>query len=286
MADDKPFVKREIKNSVFCNLFEDPENQLKLYRYLHPDDTTVVVGDFTTVTIENIFTDQMYNDLGFTVKDRLLVLVEAQATWSINIIPRIIMYYAETLNNYITQTDQNKYGRKKLSIPKPEFYVVYTGTDNKKVKEAYSLAAEFFEGDDSFIDVNVRILKADEEKRDIVTQYIIFTQILAEQEMQYGRSEQAIQETIRICKARNVLKEYLEKREKEVITIMMSLFNQEEAVKAYGKEVAAEAADNTKKENAINMIRGGKLSDADIAQYSGLTISQVQKLREQELVSA
>ncbi len=40
-------------------------------------------------------------------------------------------------------------------------------------------------------------------------------------------TEQAIKETIKICKDRNVLKEYLEHRETEVVMIMMSLFDDE-----------------------------------------------------------
>ena len=38
-------------------------------------------------------------------------------------------------------------------------------------------------------------------------------------------TQKAVTETIRICKDRNVLKEYLLEREKEVVTIMMSLFD-------------------------------------------------------------
>ena len=40
-------------------------------------------------------------------------------------------------------------------------------------------------------------------------------------------------ETIRICKDRNVLKEYLESRENEVVNIMMTLFDEETIMKNY-----------------------------------------------------
>lgn len=39
----------------------------------------------------------------------------------------------------------------------------------------------------------------------------------------------AVTKTIRICKDRNVLKEYLLEREKEVVTIMVSLLDEEHA---------------------------------------------------------
>ena len=40
---------------------------------------------------------------------------------------------------------------------------------------------------------------------------------------QYGRSREAVTETIRICKDRDVLRKFLAGREKEVISIMMAL---------------------------------------------------------------
>ncbi len=45
-----------------------------------------------------------------------------------------------------------------------------------------------------------------------------------------------ILETIHICKDEDVLAEYLKDREKEVVDIMMTLFEQEYAVERYGDE--------------------------------------------------
>ena len=47
------------------------------------------------------------------------------------------------------------------------------------------------------------------------------------------QNEKEILETIHICKDRNVLREYLESREKEVVDIMMVLYDQEEAIQMY-----------------------------------------------------
>ena len=54
------------------------------------------------------------------------------------------------------------------------------------------------------------------ETDDIIGEYVTFTKAYNEQCKIRGRTEQAVRETIRICKDRNVLKEYLESREKEV----------------------------------------------------------------------
>ena len=74
------------------------------------------------------------------------------------------------------------------------------------------------------------------ETDDIIGQYIIFCHVMDEQIKKYGRVREAALETIRICRDRNVLKKYLKEREKEVVNIMIELFNQELAVKEYGDE--------------------------------------------------
>ena len=53
------------------------------------------------VTIVNVLTDQIYNDLGFTVGNRLMILVEAQSTWSENIIVRALLHLAESDRDHL-----------------------------------------------------------------------------------------------------------------------------------------------------------------------------------------
>lgn len=258
MADEIRKVKRNVKDTVFSKLFEDPENQLALYQFLHPEDASVTVDDFKTVTIENVLLDQMYNDLGFTVRNRLLLLTEAQSTWSLNIIPRILMYYGESLNDYIHSTEQNVYRRRKIRIPKPEFYVIYTGTGKNEVEKIYTLAEEYFGGDDSFINIKVRILQA-ADNNSIVTQYIRFTQILAEQERIHKRVPEAIRQTIKVCKDKDILKKFFEEHEQEVIDIMATLYKDEELNKAYERDRDIQII--------IGAYRDAKLTDDQIMEY-------------------
>ncbi len=58
----------------------------------------------------------------------------------------------------------------------------------------------------------------------------------------YSHTHQAITETVRICKDKNVLREYLEGRESEVASIMMKLFDDEEILDMYVKNQRQEAA--------------------------------------------
>lgn len=271
-------AKRTAKDSVFCDLFDEPEYQLKLYKLLHPEDEKAAVSDFTTVTLSDILTDQPYNDLGFIIHDKLLFLVEAQSTWSINIIPRILMYLAQTLKDRIVEKKENVYSSKKIDFPKPEFYVVYTG--NKNVNDAYSLAGEFFDGDSSFIDIKVKALRGSKGRKDIITQYVTFTKILDDQIKKLGRTEKAIKETIRICKDEDILREYLSKREEEVISIMTTLFSQEDATKAYvyqeKEESRKEGQDAQAKKTALNLSKAG-MSPQQIAKAIDYSVEKVEE---------
>ena len=72
-------AKRTAKNSVFIDLFRDKRNLLELYKTLHPEDNTATEDSLTDVTIENVLTDNLYNDLGFIVNNKLMILIEAQS---------------------------------------------------------------------------------------------------------------------------------------------------------------------------------------------------------------
>ena len=232
-------AKATVKDSIFRDLFSDKKYDLQIYQALHPDDKGATEDDIDHVTIDNVITNQMYNDLGMTVRGMLLILLEAQSTWTVNIIIRILLYLAHTWQRYIEETKQNQYGSKKLAVPRPEFYVIYTG-DRKDGPEWITLSEEFFDGNADFLEVKVRVLYGKEGQKDIISQYVDFTKVYNSQVKLYGRTEKAILETIRICRDRGILKEYLESREKEVISIMKSLFDQEKIMEQYIGELMEE----------------------------------------------
>ena len=177
--------------------------------------------------------------------DRLIILVEAQSTWSPNILIRSLLYVATTYQNYINERNLDVYSSKKISIPKPELYVIYTGEHKERPKEMI-LSEEFFpDMEDISLDVKVKMIYGDNED-DIIGQYVIFTKVYDEQRKLYGRTRKAIEETIRICKEKNVLKEYLESREGEVVTMMMTLFDEEQIARNHDAAIYREA---TKKAN-------------------------------------
>ena len=282
--EQKKVMKRTVKDSVFTDLFQNKKYLLQLYKALHPEDH-VTEDDLTDVTIKNVLTDNIYNDLGFVVEDRLMIFVEAQSSvWTVNIIVRALMYLVQTWHDYFERTKQNLYKSKKVQMPIPEIYVIFTGERKTRPSEI-SLAQEFFAGKECGIDVKVKMIY-DGKEGDIINQYVLFTKICNEQMKKHGRTRKAVTEAIRICKDRDVLREYLSNRESEVADIMMVLYDEEEIMRSYvesevheaTQKATQEARFNEKIETAKRMLNDGALSLDKVAEFSNLPIEVIERL--------
>lgn len=149
------------------------------------------------------------------------------------------MYLAQTYQEYIESTKQNVYSSKKVALPEAELYVIYIG-DHMKKPEYICLSEEFFGGRKCAVEVKVK-MTYNGEKGDIISQYVTFTRIYNEQIHKLGRTREAVLETIRICTEQDVLKEYLENRKKEVVDIMITLFDDDYIYRTYFESVIREA---------------------------------------------
>ena len=121
--------------------------------------------------------NDIYNDLGFIVnsggKVRYIILVEAQSRWTDNITLRMLLYITETYHRYLKETEQSEHVEKKVSLPKPDMYVVYTGSKN--VSDEVSFSRTYFDGD-SPLDLRVKVLKKP-GKDTLHGQYIGFSRV-------------------------------------------------------------------------------------------------------------
>lgn len=132
---------RNYQDSVFSKLFSNEEAALELYNALSGTN----YGPETKIritTLENVLFLEKYNDLSFTVEDRIIVMAEHQSTISPNIPLRLLGYSTDTYTKII-DTDR-LYSSTQIKLPTPVFYVFYTGNEPWNVK-TLSLA-------DSFID--------------------------------------------------------------------------------------------------------------------------------------
>lgn len=271
-------MRRTAKDSVFADLFSDPKYLLQLYQALHPEDAAASEKDITDVTIKEVLADHQYNDLGFLVGNTLLVLLEAQSTWSPNIVIRILMYLMRTYSDYCTKNGLDLYSGSRVELPKPELYVIYTGERRDK-PEYLTLKDGIFGGQDVCVDARVKVIY-DGRHGDIIHQYVTFAKVATEQAKKYDWSHKAVEETIRICMDENVLAEYLQERRVEVMDIMTALFDQEEVTRRYHarirREIKAEMEAKVKA-NARAMLADG-VPVANVAKWTGLDVKEVEAL--------
>lgn len=252
MAD----MKYTAKDSVFSFIFRQPENTRRLYLTLHPEDVDVTEADCKLVTLEHILTNGMTNDLGFQVRDKLILLVEAQSKFSINIALRMLLYLAATYKEYVEEQKLDLYGSKPVSIPRPELYMVYTGAP-RQLPEILRLS-DMYDGPGG-AEIEIKVLK-DTGAGNIVDQYIRFCEVSDEQRKQYGYTMKAVEETLRICCEENILMPFLASRQKEVQDIMVTLFNQERVTEIHEYNLVKDAKREGRIETAKNLMDALNLS--------------------------
>ena len=274
-----------LKDSLFIDLFSDKMRLIQLYKSLIDDQRQINPEDIEILTIQNIILRGIYNDLGFRVKDEIIILMEAQTTYTTNIVLRILFYLSETLKNYIIDSSENKnlnelYNTKPRIIPKIKLFVVYTG-DKAMQDHDLHLKDVMVENDIiSDIYMKVRVLCTG-NKSSILGQYILFTQIYSKQKKECKDIETAVKKTIEICMNDEILKEYLDYRKMEVQEMITAFMTQEEAFESFLKdEVRAGEKRGRKEGEEIGEKRGeekGKIDTLIIFFKNGAGLDLISK---------
>ena len=221
-------VNRQAKNSVFLNLFTRKEYQLRLYKELFPQDTTITEDDLELITLDNVLTIHPYNDLGLMARGKLIVLAEAQSTWSVNIIFRLADYYYDSAMSYLVMKKADLYSSIKVDLPDVEAFVIYTG--KKKIEQdVLSLNQEFFGSDPEKPEFKARILHGD-YKGEIIEEYMGFCRIWDQYVVPAKNPEEkreAVALTIDLCIQKGYLAKYFEEHRAEVEKIMLTMLSPE-----------------------------------------------------------
>ena len=256
-------AKRYSKDTVFRDFFSDRKNLYRLFRERHPEMTEVTEEDIVPVTLNPVLMNMQQNDLAFLVREcnegegtegnsgqtvtrkaqkprryKLLILAEAQATWTLNILVRLLLYLTAEYQRYISTHSLYLFGTKLVALPEPEFIVVYCGAKRVEgIKEEISLREDVFHNPKAKLDLIASVVHAP-EKNGILGEYIQFCRIRDEQVKDHGLTLYAIEETIRICKDRNVMRTYLEAREKEeIFSMVQAMFTEEYNRRAIAKSI-------------------------------------------------
>ena len=191
---------------------------------------------------------------------------------------------------------KSRYKKKLVTIPTPEFYFFYNGTEPypdiktlrlsdsfiiKQKKHQLDLTVDVYNIADPHPEKPLTLL----DKCDILKQYCEFVETV--RSFKENDSANPITEAISYCIKNDILSEYLKRKSTEVNNLLIANYDFEIDKKVYAEEAAEDAYAEgmlegkleEKKENALRMLKGGKLSIEEIAEYTGITIEKVKELQ-------
>ena len=292
---------REIKSSVFVDLFADDEkdgekNFLALYNAIHGTNLRLDEIVLEHKKIPQSIYKPFDNDISMLINGRLIVLIEHQSTPNNNMPLRFLEYYVHLLYGIVPA--EARYREKLYKIPSPEFYVFYNGEKKleqefvMKLSDAFiaeqevplcELTVKFLnirgeEGENLSVVKNCSILKEYCEFMDIVFKYQAELKSKPTKEEMEGCYDKAIKEAI----SRGILVDYLTRKGTEVRNMFFGEYDYDLDMKVKAQEAAEEKAE----EAAINLLKMNKLSVEDIAQAQGLSLEKVLELQKKITVQA
>ena len=116
------------------------------YKELHPEDSGSTLEDVTIRTAKRVLPKGFTNDLGFSVGNKLICLVEAQGYRLKAMNLRTILYLAATFQGYLSEKRISVYEVGDGCIPKWEAYVVSTNGPGEGVYRLDSLGMDLLDG--------------------------------------------------------------------------------------------------------------------------------------------
>jgi len=280
-------TNKKYKDSVFTFLFSDPDLLRELYCALEgvsiPADVPVTIN-----TLDDVLFMDRINDISFEIGGKLVVLIEHQSSINPNITLRLLMYIARVYEKIID--DRKLYAEKPFLIPKPEFFVIYNGKKPYKGETTLKLSDLFeslkplginketspaLELTVKIIDVNDRKNSGIVNKCKTLAQYNAFVAKVNQYEKQGCSRTEAVKKSIYFCRNHDILKEFLKENSSEVMNMLMTEWNWDDALAVRyeegmedGVEKGIKKGREEKHKEFAEILRSGKSMDELAKIYS------------------
>ena len=284
---------KKFKSSVFSMLFSDPDLLRELYCALDgvslPKDVPVTIN-----TLEDVLFMDFINDISFEIDGKLVVLIEHQSTINPNMALRLLMYIGRVYEKIVDE--KNVYSGKPLKIPRPEFFVLYNGVEPYPDEKIYRLSEAFenlkslglVEKEVPALEIIVKVININEGRNEAVAarckklaEYSAFVAKVRSLEKELGSLEEAIKEAVKYCQKHDILKEFLELHAGEVLNMLYTEWNMDDALAVRYEEGHEEGIEegrvNEKIEIARNLLAEGSTPDF-IQKITGLDIEAIENL--------
>lgn len=230
-------INKKHKDTVFVSLFSDKKRLLELYNALegtsYKDTNLININTLSGV----LFLDRQ-NDISFTIGDKIVVLIEHQSSINENMPLRFLMYIARVYEKITEQKDI--YKKDLIKIPEPEFIVLYNGIE-KFPKEKILKLSDAFEKTGKRkmpqLDLHIRVVNINkgqniefEKKSKSLLGYSTFVAKIREFILLGYSQEEAGKMAIDFCIKNKILLNYLKEHGSEVVNMLFTEFNMEDAL--------------------------------------------------------
>jgi predicted transposase/invertase (TIGR01784 family) len=271
-------ANKTAKASVFTLLFSEPERLRELYNALsggHYDNSAVIVIN----TLQDaLFMDRL-NDLSFTINGKLVVLIEHQSSINPNMALRILSYIARIYEKLVDHT--RIYSKKKLTVPHPEFIVLYNGEKPYPAESVMKLSEHFETIENHAIidlELTVKVYNINhtcnrrlEERSPALKGYAVFVEKLREYMKTGLDKDKALKEAVNWCRRHGYIREFLKEHGSEVVNMLFGEWNLEEVL-------AVRYEDGWERGLEQGLLQGGQRQQLEIARklkVMGLPLEQI-----------
>lgn len=259
--EEKTIANRKVKDSAFTAYFGEPENACKLYAAL--GDGEVSPEDITYVTLEGVLFIARKNDLAFTVKNRVLVISEHQSTINENMPLRDLLYLGRTLEKLLDE--RMIYRRRLFQIPTPEFYVFYNGDEPCPPEKIMRLSDAFLDKTEHpMVELKVKVININLPSghrllRDCrpMYEYSWFIQRIKDYLGAGWIRDEAITQAVRDCKEEGILTEFMREHGSEVVNMLYTQWNYDDAVAVEREEAYEEGLNRGRTEGITKGVTEG-----------------------------
>ena len=285
---------RRYKDSVFVDFFSEDRtakaNFLALYNALHGTDyqSTAILKN---IRLKQVLYMSFANDVSYLVDNKIIVLAEHQSTINPNMPIRCLEYIARLYEQFYKSKE--KYSRKQLAIPTPEFYVFYNGKEPYRGDSLLKLSDSFTQKHNEYaLELSVKVVNINYDKASEILkrckpleQYSLFVDAVRRNIA--VDKEHGFEKAIKECIQNDILREYLQRKSKEVLNMLIGEYDYDtdiavQRVESFDMGLAegkSRGSHQAKLETAKTMLTMG-YPLVDICKISGLTTDEVDALDE------
>ncbi|MGI5106240.1 Rpn family recombination-promoting nuclease/putative transposase [Treponema socranskii] len=275
---------RRYKDSVFVDFFGEDKNAksnfLSLYNALHGTHLDIS-AELEPLRLEQVMYMAFRNDVAYLIDGKIIALVEHQATVNANM-PLRFLQYAARLYECI-QNPRDRYLRRLKKIPTPEFYVFYNGKEDYPESTTLRLSDAFMTiPEKPALELVVSVTNINYTKGSEILhtckplkEYTLF--IEAVRRHTKFDPENGFQNAIKECIQNDILCEYLQRKSKEVMNMLIAEYDYDVDI-AVQKEEALQEGSYQKALETARLMKQSHCKLDFIMQMTGLTQAEIEKL--------